>query len=84
MARGASTTRDREDGKVRTEAQLWARLRSAERIVVLACVGDEPIAAPYQVLQSLERWGVLVPTARGFVLTDAGVRLRDFGVRGNG
>lgn len=74
-----SRTRTRAAAKVRTDAELWQRLKPSERAVMLCAGTEEPIAARHRVIQSLVAWGLMVPRARGHILTRNGAQLQRYG-----
>lgn len=65
--------------KAHSAADIWRRLTARERAVILCAGVEEPIAAPHTVIQSLTGWGLLVPRARGHVLTRAGLQVQEHG-----
>jgi hypothetical protein len=74
-----SKTRQREAAKVQTPADMWARLNKLQRATLDVMGEEEPVGAPAHVIQALVDWWLVVPRARGHVLTHWGIQTRDHG-----
>lgn len=77
-----SKTRAREDRKVNTPAQMWARLTPLQRRTLDAMGDEHPVGAPWHALLALIDWGLIVERKQGFVLTVWGKQTRDYGREG--